>query len=363
MARIYNFSAGPSVLPLPVLERAQAELVDYQGKGLSVMEMSHRSKEYDEIFQTSKRVFCEVFGLPQNYKLLYCTGGASLQFSMVPMNFLPDASVSADYIETGTWASKAIKEAKILGKTCRTAASTKAENFCRIPKQSELKLDANARYAHITTNNTVYGTQWASLPETGNVPLFCDMSSDIMSRRVDFSKIGLIYAGAQKNLAPAGLTIVIIRDDMLDKMASGLPTMLSYRTFVDDDSLYNTPPCYIIYMLKLVMEWIKDMGGLAVMEEIVNAKAKLLYDAIDAHGDFYKGTTEKESRSKMNVTFRLPTEALEEQFVKEAKKNSMDSLKGHRSVGGIRASLYNAMPMEGVKALVTFMEQFKAKNG
>lgn len=363
MGRVHNFNPGPSALPLAVLEKVQAELLDYPGTGMSVMEMSHRSKDFEAILQDSKKLMMEVLNIPSNYKIIYCTGGASTQFALIPMNFLHEGS--ADYVETGEWAEKAIKEAKIQGKKFNIAASTKEADgvYRRIPKQHELKLDPNARYVHITTNNTIFGTQYKYLPDTGKVPLICDMSSDIMSKKIDFSKnIGMIYAGAQKNMGPSGVTVVIIREDLLENLAPGLPTMFSYKTYVDNDSLYNTPPTFAIYIVKLVLEWTKSIGGLAQIEKWNDEKANLLYATIDKYPDFYKGTTEIESRSWMNVTWRLPNETMEEKFVSEAKKAQLIGLKGHRKVGGIRASLYNAVTVDSVKALCQFMDDFYAKN-
>ncbi len=362
MGRIFNFNAGPSALPLPVLEKMQAELLDYNGTGMSIMEHSHRAKDFEAVLADSKKLMTEVMGIPANYKIIYCTGGASTQFALIPMNFLHEGS--GDYVETGEWAEKAIKEAKIQGKKFNIAASTKEANglYTRVPKQSELKIDPNARFLHITTNNTIFGTQYKYLPESGKVPLILDMSSDIMSKKMDFNNVGMIYAGAQKNMGPSGVTVVILRDDMLEKLAPGLPTMFSYKTYVDNDSLYNTPPTIAIYLVKLVLEWAKDVGGIPQIEKWNDEKAKLLYGMFDKYPDFYKGTTEKESRSWMNVTWRLPNEKLEETFVAEAKKAKLGGLKGHRKVGGIRASLYNAVTVEGVKALCGFMEEFYSKN-
>lgn len=359
MGRIYNFNPGPSTLPLPVLEKAQAEFLDYNGTGMSVMEISHRSKDFIAIVDRTKELLHEVFGLPKNFHIVFLGGGASMQFAMIPMNFLAEGS--ADYVDTGAWSAKAIKEAKIQGKQFRVAGSSKEKNYNFIPK--ELDFDSNARFVHITTNNTIFGTQWKQLPDTGDVPLICDMSSDILSQKVDFSNIGMIYAGAQKNMGPAGVTAVMIREDMMNLIPDGLPSMLSYKTHVDKDSAFNTPPCFPIYIIKLVLEWIQGMGGLDKMEAINNEKAEMLYNVFDKYPEFYKGTTEKASRSYMNATLRLPSEELEKQFIAEAATNGMGGLKGHRSVGGIRVSMYNAMPMEGVRRLVDFMEDFVRKNG
>ena len=358
--RIFNFSAGPGCLPVPVLEQAQADLVNYKGVGMSVLEMSHRSKTYDAIIKTAQADLREVLGIPEGYHVLFLQGGASLQFSMVPLNFLPKDG-SADYLVTGAWSQGAVKEAKRVG-TVNIAGTTESENFGRIPAQSELTLDAGASYVHFTSNNTIFGTEWATEPEVGSVPLICDASSDILCRSIDVSKYGLIYAGAQKNMGPAGVTTVIVRDDMLARIPDGLHTMLDYRTHVKKESLYNTPPCFAIYVVGLVLQWLKGLGGLEAMERINREKAGMLYDAIDAT-DYYRGTAAPDSRSLMNVTFRLPNEDLEKKFVAEATAAGLDGLKGHRSVGGLRASIYNAFPTEGVKALVDFMKEFERANG
>ncbi|MBA3439754.1 MAG: 3-phosphoserine/phosphohydroxythreonine transaminase [Pyrinomonadaceae bacterium] len=358
--RIYNFSAGPAVLPLQVLEKAQSELTNLNGIGMSIMEISHRSKAFEEIIARAEKGIRDLLNLPENYHVLFLQGGASLQFSMVPMNFL-SKDRSADYILTGTWSKKAAKEAKRVGPV-NIAATAEDGNFKRIPRQEELKLDEQAAYVHITTNNTIHGTQWRKEPETGNVPIVADSSSEILSRAIDVQKYGLIYGGAQKNLGPSGVTVVIIRDDMLKLVPDGLHTMLDYRVQVENKSLYNTPNTFGIYIIDLVCQWIRDKGGLAQMERENEAKAKLLYDAIDAT-DFYQGHAEREARSLMNVTFRLPSEDLEKQFAKEATAAQLDGLKGHRSVGGLRASIYNAFPREGVEALVSFMKEFERKNG
>lgn len=358
--RIYNFSAGPGCLPLAVLEQAQADLVNYKGVGMSVLEMSHRSKTYDGIFKTAQADLRELLGIPDGYHVLFLQGGASLQFSMVPMNFLPKEGC-ADYIVTGAWSQGAVKEAKRVG-TVNIAGTTESENFCRIPKPSELTFDSKAAYVHFTSNNTIFGTEWAAEPEAGSAPLVCDASSDILSRGIDVSKYGLIYAGAQKNMGPAGVTTVIVRDDMLAGVPDGLHTMLDYRTHVKKESLYNTPSCYAIYVVGLVLEWLKGLGGLDAMEAINREKAGILYGAIDST-EFYTGTAEVESRSLMNVTFRLPSEELEKKFIAEATASGLDGLKGHRSVGGLRASIYNAFPTDGVRALVDFMREFERTNG
>ncbi|OQY30402.1 MAG: phosphoserine transaminase [Candidatus Cloacimonetes bacterium 4572_55] len=360
MARIYNFSAGPSTLPLPVLEEIQNDLLDYKGVGLSIIEMSHRSKDYSEVHQEAKNLLHEVFGIPKNYKIIFCTGGASMQFAMIPMNFLHQGS--CDYIDTGAWSAKAIKEAKIQGKAHRVAGSSKDTNYNYIPSQDQLDLDPNARFVHITTNNTIFGTQYKNLPDTGGVPLVCDMSSDILSKKMDFDSIGMIYAGAQKNMGPAGVTVAAIREDMLENLAEGLPSLLTYKTFVNKDSLFNTPPCFAIYTIKLVLEWIKKVGGMETIQKWNEEKGDLLYGMMEKYSEFYNGTTEKESRSLMNVTLRLPNVELEKIFIADATKAGFGGLKGHRSVGGIRVSMYNAMPVEGVKKLTEFMDDFRKKN-
>ena len=358
--RIYNFSAGPAVLPVSVLEQAQGELLNYEGAGMSVLEMSHRSKPFDRIIKQAEADLRELLAVPDNYKVLFLQGGASTQFSMVPMNLLPSDG-AADYVVTGAWSQAAVKEAKKVGRV-NIAASTESENFTRIPRQDELTLDPAAAYAHFTSNNTIFGTEWKAEPEVGDVPLVCDASSDILSRRVDVAKYGVIYAGAQKNMGPAGVTLVVIREDLLSRRPEGLPTMLDYSVHAAKESLYNTPPSFAIYVVGLVAKWLKGLGGLEAMERINEEKAGLLYDAIDAT-EYYRGTAERESRSLMNVTFRLPSEELEKAFVKESTAAGLDGLKGHRSVGGMRASIYNAFPEEGIDALVAFMREFERKHG
>ncbi|HEY3025513.1 MAG TPA: 3-phosphoserine/phosphohydroxythreonine transaminase [Pyrinomonadaceae bacterium] len=358
--RIYNFSAGPAILPLAVLEEAQRELVMLPGVGMSVMEISHRSKTFDEIISGAESGIRELMGLPDNYHVLFLQGGASLQFSMLAMNFLP-ADRSADYILTGSWGKKAVKEAKRAG-TVNIAATMADGGFTRVPAQDELKLDKHAAYVHITTNETIEGVQWKMAPQVGDVPLIADASSDIMSRTVPVEKYALIYAGAQKNMGPSGVTLVIIRDDLLKRIPDGLHTMLDYRTHVENKSLYNTPNTWGIYIINLVCKWLKEKGGLAAMQRENEVKAQILYDAIDAT-DFYRGHADTDARSNMNVTFRLPSEELEKKFANEATAAGLDGLKGHRSVGGIRASIYNAFPREGVEALDAFMKEFERKNG
>ncbi|MDQ3817410.1 MAG: 3-phosphoserine/phosphohydroxythreonine transaminase [Acidobacteriota bacterium] len=358
--RIFNFSAGPAVLPLPVLEQAQRELVSLPNVGMSVMEISHRSKTFDEIIGSAERGVRELLGVPENYHVLFLQGGASLQFSMVPMNFLPDGG-SADYIITGSWGKKALKEAKREG-NANVAATMADGGFTRTPGADEIKLDGKAAYVHITTNETIEGVEWKVEPEVGSVPLFADASSDILSHPIAVEKYALIYAGAQKNMGPSGVTLVILRDDLLGRIPENLHTMLDYRTHVQNKSLYNTPNTWGIYIIDLVCKWLAEKGGLSEMQRENEEKARLLYDAIDST-DFYRGHADADARSIMNVTFRLPSEDLEKRFASEATAAGLDGLKGHRSVGGIRASIYNAFPREGVEALVAFMKEFERKNG
>ena len=358
--RIYNFSAGPAVLPEPVLEEAQRDLVSLPGVGMSVMEISHRSKTFDEIMRGAEADMRALAGIPASYRILFLQGGASLQFSMVPMNLLAPGT-TADYLITGDWGKKAMKEAKRVGAT-HVAASTEEGNFKRIPKPGEITLTAGAAYVHMTSNNTIHGTEWSYVPDVGATPLVCDASSDIYSRPIDIKKYGLIYAGAQKNLGPSGVTVVIVRDDLLARSSDALPTMLSYKVQAENGSLYNTPPTFGIYILRLVMKWLLGVGGLTAIETINARKAKMLYDELDRTA-FWKPHADKDSRSRMNVTFRLPSEELEAKFAKESAAVGLDGLKGHRSVGGLRASIYNAFPEEGIKALVEFMKEFERKNG
>jgi phosphoserine aminotransferase len=358
--RIFNFSAGPAVLPVPVLERAREEMLSLPGVGMSVMEISHRSKPFQAIIDGAEGGLRGLLGIPDGYRVLFLQGGASLQFSMVPMNFLTEGA-SADYIITGSWGKKAIKEAKKVGATS-VAADMADSGYNRIPAQDELKLDGAAAYVHVTSNETIEGVEWKHDPDVGGVPLVCDASSDICSRPVDVSKYALIYAGAQKNLGPSGVTVVIIREDFLTKGREGLATMLDYRTHAENGSLYNTPNTWGIYILNLVCEWVKEQGGLEGMYQKNVEKAQKIYDAIDAT-DFYRGHAAPDARSIMNVTFRLPSEDLEKKFAVEATAAGLDGLKGHRSVGGIRASIYNAFPVEGVAALTQFMREFERTNG
>lgn len=358
--RIFNFSAGPAVLPVPVLEEAQRDMLSLPGVGMSVMEISHRSKTFDEIHGRAGAGLRELLGIPQNYHVLFLQGGASLQFSMIPMNLLPPDG-TADYIITGSWGKKALKEAKRVG-AVNVAATMADGGFSRVPTQQELSLNSKASFVHITTNETIEGVQWKQEPEVGDVPLVADASSDILSRAIPVDKYALIYAGAQKNMGPSGVTMVILRDDMLKHIPEGMHTMLDFRTHVENNSLYNTPNTWGIYIISLVCKWLKEKGGLAAMQSENESKAQLLYDAIDAT-DFYRGHADHDSRSTMNVTYRLPTEELEKKFTAEATAQGLDGLKGHRSVGGIRASIYNAFPHEGVEALVSFMKEFERKNG
>jgi phosphoserine aminotransferase len=359
-ARIFNFSAGPAVLPVDVIEEAQRDLLSLPGVGMSILEISHRSKTFDEIIEGCEADLRALAGIPANYHVLFLQGGASLQFSMVPMNLLPPSG-SADYIVTGSWSQKAVKEAKRVGGV-KIAGSTESENFTRVPQQKELTLDSAAAYVHVTTNNTIFGTEWHALPDVGNVPLVADTSSNMYSRPIDVAKYGLIYAGAQKNLGPSGVTLVIIREDLLARTPSSLPTMLQYGVHVENKSMYNTPPVFGVYIMRLVLKWVLKQGGLAAIEQRNLRKADKLYAEIDRTG-FYRGHAQKESRSRMNVTFRLPSEDLEKKFAKEATAAGLDGLKGHRSVGGMRASIYNAFPEDGVDALVGFMREFERTNG
>ena len=358
--RIFNFSAGPAVLPVPVLEKARDEMLSLPGVGMSVMEISHRSKPFQAIIDGAEAGLKGLLGIPEGYRVLFLQGGASLQFSMVPMNFLSEGA-SADYVLTGSWGKKALKEAKKAG-TVSVAADLADSRYTRTPEPHELKLDPRAAYVHFTTNETIEGVEWPQEPAVGDVPLVADASSDICARPIDVEKYALIYAGAQKNLGPSGVTLVIIRDDLLARIPEGLHTMLDYRTHTQNDSRYNTPNTWGIYILDLVCKWVKEQGGLEAMHRANQAKAQLVYDAIDAT-DFYRGHAGKEARSLMNVTFRLPSEELEKRFAKEATAAGLDGLKGHRSVGGIRASIYNAFPAEGVEKLIEFMKDFSQRNG
>jgi len=359
MARVYNFSAGPSMLPEPVLKKAASEMLDYNGTGQSVMEMSHRSPEYEAIINAGEAELRQLMNIPGNYKVLFLQGGASSQFAMVPLNLFGFAA-KADFVNTGTWSKKAIAEAKRYGAT-RTIASSEDRNFSYIPKVDPSMVDPAAAYVHITTNNTIEGTRYIDSPQLGAVPLVGDMSSNILSQSYDVSKFGLIYAGAQKNIAPAGLTIVIIRDDLIGKALPITPIMFNYKTHTDEKSLYNTPPCYCIYIAKLVFDWLIDLGGIAAIQKINEQKAAMVYEFLD-NSAMFKGTVEKASRSLMNIPFTSPSEDIDKRFVKESAAAGLINLKGHRSVGGMRASIYNAMPVEGVKKLVDFMKKFETAN-
>jgi len=359
MKRAYNFNAGPSALPLSVLERAQRELLDFQGTGMSVMELSHRSKEYDEVHNNAKQLLKELMNIPNTYDVLFLQGGASLQFSMVPMNLLGNEQIG-NYVLTGSWSEKALKEAKKVGKT-HVAASTKETNYTRIPATEDIQLSEQAAYLHITSNNTIFGTQWHEFPNLP-VDLVADMSSDILSREVNVEQFALIYAGAQKNLGPSGVTVVILRNDLLERIPDNLPIMLDYRTYTTSNSLYNTPPTFAIYMLSLVLEWVKEQGGVKAIEQRNKEKAAVIYEAIDESSGFYSPHAEKGSRSLMNVTFTLPNEEVTKKFLAAAKERGFVGLSGHRSVGGCRASIYNAVPREACEALAQFMDEFRKQN-
>ena len=360
MNRIFNFSAGPAVLPAPVLEEAQRNLVELPGVGMSVLEISHRSKTFEDILARTEADVRTLGQVPANYKVLFLQGGASMQFSMVPLNLLTPGT-TADYIVTGAWAQKAVKEAQRVG-TVNIAATTESDNFSRLPKQDEITLTPGAAYVHMTSNNTLFGTEWPAEPAVGDAPLVADTSSDMFSRPIDVSKYGLIYAGAQKNLGPSGVTLVIIREDLLARSQKSLHTMLNYAVHAENGSMYNTPPCFGIYLMGLVMKWGLAQGGLDAINAANTRKASKLYAEVDRSG-FYRGTADTASRSRMNITFRLPSEDLEKTFVKESTAAGLDGLKGHRSVGGMRASIYNAFPEAGIDALVAFMQEFEKKNG
>ncbi len=358
--RIHNFNAGPAALPLPVLEEIRDEFLNYKGSGMSITEVSHRSKWFDDVINEAVERTGRLLNLNDDFRVLFIQGGASLQFCMVPMNLATEGK-PVDYINTGTWSTKAIKEAEIQGKDVRVIASSEDRDFSYIPKDFEV--DGDASYLHFTSNNTIKGTQWAEFPQGGDVPLMSDMSSDFMSRPMDVRPFGLIYAGAQKNIGPAGTAMAIIRKDMLERVPKDIPTILKYTTFSEKNSMFNTPSCFIIYAINLVLKWLEEtIGGLDEMGRINKEKAKLLYDFVD-RSDFYRGTAQKDSRSLMNVTFRLPEEELEKRFIEEALKEGLGGLKGHRSVGGCRASIYNATGLEAVRKLVEFMSEFERKEG
>jgi phosphoserine aminotransferase len=361
-ARVHNFNAGPAVLPVSVLEQAQSEMLNYQGCGMSVMEMSHRSKVFENIIQSAEADLRDLLDIPANYKVMFLQGGATLQFAMIPMNLRP-AGASADYIVTGSWSRTALKESTKVG-TTHVAVSTESTGFNSIPAAADIQYDPKAAFVHYTMNETIHGVEWTDYPTPPEgVELFCDVSSDFLSKPVDVSKHGVIYAGAQKNAGPSGVTVVIVRQDLLERVPANLPVMLDMKVLAESGSLHNTPPCYSIYMVGLVMKWLKDLGGLSEIEKINTKKAGLVYNAIDNSGGFYRGHAVPAARSKMNIPFRLPSEDLEKVFVKESEAAGLIGLKGHRSVGGLRASVYNALPMESAQALVDFMKEFQRKNG
>lgn len=362
MARVHNFNAGPAGLPLAALERAQRELIDFEGTGMSIIEHSHRGKAYEGVHNEAIALLRELYAIPDDYHVLFLQGGASHQFAMVPLNLLPPGK-SADYVITGGWSEKAIEEASRIGTTRVACTTAEGKRYVRVPRASELSLDEAAAYVHITTNNTLFGTQWHDYPDTGSVPLVGDMSSDFLWRPMDVRRFALIYAGAQKNIGPSGVTVVLARKDLVEASRKDVPKIFQYRTFAENNSLYNTPPTFAIYLVRNVLSVTKEIGGLAEMERRNRQKAGLLYGAIDAMADFYRAPVEKESRSVMNVVFRLPTEDLEKRFVSEAAKQGMVGLAGHRITGGIRASLYNAVEVASVEALVAFMQDFAKRAG
>lgn len=359
--RAYNFNAGPAALPLEVLERAQAEFVDFHGTGMSIMEMSHRGAVYEAVHNEAASRLLNLFGTPSGYQVLFLQGGASTQFAMLPMNLLTEGK-TAGYVKSGSWATKALKEAKLIGETF-VAASSEEDKYMSLPDVSNLRLPDNAAYLHLTSNETIEGTQFREFPDTGSVPLIGDMSSDILCRPFDLTQFGMVYAGAQKNLGPSGVTVVIAREELLRESPKHLPTMFRYDTHAENNSLYNTPPSFSIYMVNEVLKWIEEQGALEGIEKKNEDKAGLLYQAIDGSGGFYHGCVRPESRSTMNVTFRLASEELEKLFVKESEKEGFVGLKGHRSVGGLRASIYNAVPKASIQALVDFMNQFQKTHG
>ena len=356
--RIYNFSAGPSMMPLPVLEKAAAEMTNYGGSGMSVMEMSHRSKYYDDIINGAQDVLRRVYNIPDNYRILFMQGGATMQFSAVPLNLM--VTGKADYAITGNFARNAYKEAKKFG-DIHIAATSEADNFTWVPTPDQLDIRPDADYFYICANNTIFGTEWHYDPNAGDVPVVADMSSNILSKPVDISKYGIIYAGAQKNMGPAGMAVVIIREDLMGHYRENMPVLLDYQLMADKNSMYNTPPTYSIYMMKLVTEWVEQMGGLEAMAKNADLRSSMLYDYLDST-DFYKGAAQKASRSRMNVTFNTPSPELDASFAKEAAAQGLCNLKGHRLVGGLRASIYNAMPVEGVRALVEFMQKYEREH-
>ncbi|MCK5083448.1 MAG: 3-phosphoserine/phosphohydroxythreonine transaminase [Candidatus Omnitrophica bacterium] len=359
MANIYNFSAGPAVLPKAVLKKAADEMLDYKGSGMSVMELSHRGKEFTQIIESAEATLREIMDIPENYKVLFLQGGASLQFSMIPLNLMT-VNKKADYVHTGQWSKKAIAEARKCGEV-NIVASSEENNFTNIPKLDPSTFSKDADYFYIVTNNTIYGTEYKDIPQTGDIPIIADMSSNILSAPVDVSKFGMIFAGAQKNIGPAGVTLVIIREDLVGKAGDSVPALLNYKTQVDGKSLYNTPPCYSIYIAGLVFEWIKEQGGLAAIGKHNQEKAKVLYDYIDQSG-LFSSPVGKESRSLMNVPFVTGDKELDAKFIEEASKRGLKTLKGHRTIGGMRASIYNAMPKKGIETLVEFMKEFEKDN-
>ena len=358
--RVYNFNPGPSTLPLDVLKTIQAELLDYRNTGMSVMELSHRSPEYDEINNQAIALIKKLMGLGDNYHVIFVGGGASTQFAHIPFNFLKEGKVAA-YVDTGTWSAKAIKEAQNLG-IVHLAASSKDGGYIHIPVREEIDYPNDTAYLHLTSNNTIKGTQYHEFPDSGSIPLICDMSSDILSHEVDFNQFSMFYAGAQKNLGPSGVTLIVLRDDMLERINDGLPTIFDYRTHVEKKSLFNTPPSFTIYVLKLILEWIQKLGGLKAVEDNNRKKKDAIYNLIDANPDYFHAPVRKDSRSWMNIVLRLSSEELEQKFISEAKTEGLIGLKGHRSVGGIRVSLYNAMTLEGAEKVAEFMENFRRRN-
>ena len=361
MARIFNFAAGPSTLPVETLQEAAAKMVDYENSGMSLIEMSHRGKVYEGVHNETISLIREILQVPENYHVLFLQGGATLQFGMIPLAFLHQG-MTADYILTGNWAKKAYEDGRVVGQVS-VPWDGKAEKYNRMPGQGELKLTPGAAYVHLCSNETIGGIQWQSFPDTGDAPLICDMSSDIFSRPLPWDKIDMAYAGTQKNLAPSGMALVIMNDSLAQKARKDLVAYLRYDLHIENNSLYNTPPSFIVWMTGLTMKWIKSIGGLREIERRRDEKANLLYGAIEQSGGYYKNPVDKASRSPMNIVWRLPSEELEEKFIKEAKKEGLDGLKGHRSVGGCRASVYNAMPVDGIKKLVDFMNTFKTNNG
>ncbi|WP_209122793.1 3-phosphoserine/phosphohydroxythreonine transaminase [Alkalihalobacillus sp. BA299] len=357
MERAYNFNAGPSALPLEVLKRAQEELVNFKQTGMSVMELSHRSKEYEGVHQQAQSLLRELLQIPSDYEVLFLQGGASLQFAQIPMNLLKEGEIG-NYVLTGSWSEKALKEAKLIGETF-IGASTKESGYTSIPNVEQISINKNDAYLHITSNNTIFGTQWHKFPQLENTSLIADMSSDILCRSIEVENFSMIYAGAQKNLGPSGVTVVIVKKELLENSRQDIPSILRYTTHADANSLYNTPPTFAIYMLSKVLEWVKEQGGLAAIENRNVEKAKLIYDVIDESSGFYRGHAEKDSRSLMNITFNLPNEELNKKFLAEAKAAGFVGLNGHRSVGGCRASTYNSVPVEACEALRQFMITFK----